>query len=82
MAAGDSRRQIDGVRRRADGRPRLQQFAQALHGAGGALHLAPHFGERGGGTADEAGVQQKLQQLPAGHRAGEHLAHTQPQDER
>ena len=61
--------------------PRLQQLAQALHGARGALHLAPHFGERGGGAADEAGVQQELKELPAGHRAGEHLAHAQPQDE-
>ena len=61
--------------------PRLQQLAQALHGARGALHLAPHFRERSGGTADETGVQQELKELPARHRAGEHLAHAQPQDE-
>ncbi len=54
------RRQLERVLRRADDRPRLQQFAQALHGAGGALHLAPHFGERGGRAADERGVEQKL----------------------
>ena len=67
------------MRRRADGGPRLQQFAQALHGAGGALHLAPHFGERRGGAADETGVQQELEDLPARHGAGDDLAQTQPQ---
>ena len=72
MRAAHPRRQLERVRRRRDRRPRLQQLAQPLHRAGGALHLAPHFGQRGGGAADEARIHQELDELPAGHRAGEH----------
>ena len=80
--AAHPRRQIERLRRRADDGPRLEQLGQSLHGAGGALDLAPHLGQRGGRTADEGGVHQKLRQLPAGHGAGQHLARTQPQHER
>ena len=82
MCAVHPRRKIHRLRRRTDGGPRLQQFAQALHGAGGALHLAPHLSERRGGAADETGVKQELADLPARHGAGDDLAQTQPQNDR
>jgi hypothetical protein len=79
-AALHPRRHFQRVLGRADDGPRLEQLAQAFHGAGRTLHLAPHLGQRGGRCAYKGGIHQKLRELTAGHRADDDLARTQPQN--
>ena len=61
---------------------RREQLADALHRARGALHVAPHFGERADRSRRHHGVQHELAQHAGGERAREHALRADPEHER
>ena len=81
-AAAARLRQLERLRCSLDRRLGLGELDEPLHGAGRALHLVPHLGQRSGRDAHVAGIHQELAELPERQGAGEHLARADPQHER
>jgi hypothetical protein len=81
-AATHGLRQLERLERRLDRRLRLCELDEPLHGTGGALHLVPHFRERGGRHAHVACVDEKLAQLAERHAARQHAMRPDPEHER
>ncbi len=66
--------------RRHDHRGFIQEFGQALGGAGGQLQLAPDLGQGGKRAGGKDGVKQELAEGAGRHGAGEHVLGADPQD--
>ncbi len=70
------------VRRGADGRALVEQLAEPLGSAAGALHLAPDLAHGRGGAGDEHGVEHERGERAAREAPGDHLAPARPERER
>ena len=69
------------LRRRDNARCGVEKLDQPLGGAGGALQLAPHLGQRAGAARHDARIKNEGRQLARSEPAGEHIVPADPKDD-